>query len=370
MTTNHHTPIGVGDPANASTFNTPLGQLDSVIDTAITDANTAIASAATNATNLTNLKSGVDGFSQLSLTTTSTLTISSGLINITRSRHLVDTEASATYDDLDTINGGVAGDVLVVQSVTSARVVVVKNGTGNIFLNGIDVHLDNPNKALTLLFTGSVWILLGEAPQQIARKFAGVNFLDGGSAGFGIPAFTSTGTATADPQTDGMYTLYTSAGTTTSIAGLNSVGVTIQARHNPTLIAWLRTGSNISAIRTWVGFDSTGIFGIGDTPSSLSVATFRFSTVAGDAGWRPITSNGSSQTVGSAIGTVTANTAYKLQVSIVNGVAYFSVNDSTPVAISTTVPAPTTNMYWDVRMQTQENVAKALGFKKIILELD
>ena len=74
--------------------------------------------------------------------------------------------------------------------------------------------------------------------------------------------------------------------------------------------------------------------------------------------------------MGSAIGTVTANTAYKLQVSIVNGVAYFSVNDSTPVAISTTVPAPTTNMYWDVRMQTQENVAKALGFKKIILELD
>jgi len=371
MTTNHHTAIAVGAPANASTFNTPLGQLDSVIDTAITNANTAIASANTNASNLSNLIAGASGFTQLNLSTTTTLTISSGAITVTRSRHQVDTEAAASFDDLDTINGGVTGDVLVLRSVTAARVVVVKNGTGNIFLNGVDVFLDNPNKALTLLFTGSVWFVLGSIPERIARKYAGINFFDATSAAIGHPAFTSSGTPSADPQADGMYTLYSSVATSGQTAGTIASSVNIcQPRHNPRFVAYLRTGSNIAALRLWVGFNPTGIFGIGDTVSTLNTATFRFSTIAGDAGFRPMTSNGSTQTVGAAIGTVAINTAYKLEISIINGVAYFSVNDSAPIAIATTMPAPTTNWLWDARLQTQENVAKAIGFKKIVLEID
>jgi hypothetical protein len=370
MTTNHHTPIAIGAPANANTFNTPLGQLDSAITDLTTDVSDAVSDVANLNTTVTNLLAGASGFTQLNLSTTTTLTVSSGAITVTRTRHLVDTEGSASYDDLDTINGGVAGDVLVLQSVTSARVVVVKHGTGNIFLNGYDVFLDNPRKAVTLLYDGTQWVLMGEPPKQIARKQAGINFFDGTGAGVGMSSFASTGTASADPQADGMYTLYTSAGTTSSIAGLNSSAVNLQLRHNPLFIAYLRTGSNISALRLWVGLDSTGIFGIGDSPSSLSTVTFRYSTVAGDSGFRPVTSNGTSQTVGTAIGTVATNTAYKLAIAVVNSVAYFSVNDSTPVAIATTMPASTTNLYWDVRLQTQENVAKAIGFKKIVLELD
>lgn len=371
MTTNHHTPISVGAPANALTFNAPLGQLDSAIDALDADVASAVADVATNTTTISNLLAGATGFTQLNLSTTTTLTIASGAITVTRSRHLVDTESSASYDDLDTISGGVTGDVLVLQSVSASRIVVVKNMTGNIFLNGYDVFLDAPNKALTLLFTGSFWIILGNAPERISRKQSGVNFFDATSAGVGHPSFATSGTPSADPQADGMYTLYTSAGTTSSQAGVNGSGVNImQTRHNPLFVAYLRTGSNISSVRIWIGLHSSGIFAAGDTISALSAAIFRYSTVAGDTGWRPVTSNGTTQTVGTAIGTLAINTTYKLEISIVNGIAYFSVNDSTPVAVSATMPASTANLLWEARLQTQENVAKAIGFKKIVLEIN
>ena len=364
MTTNHHTPISVGAPADAVTFNNPLGQLDSAIDTAISNANTATS-------NVNNLIAGANGFNQLNLSTSTTLTISSGAISITRTRHLVDTEASATYDDLDTINGGVAGDVLVLQSVTSARVVVVKHGTGNIFINGMDVFLDNPRKALTLLYDGTQWVLVGDPPQRINRKQMKILFNEGTSMLSGIAAISSFGTPTSAGENDGIYTLYTSAATNPSNAGVQSAVFT-QARYNPSFTIWLRTSSNISAIRWYLGFNTGSIYGAGDNlPStSVSAVVFRYSTIAGDAGFRPVTSNGTTQTVGAVMATVNANTAYKLQISIVNGVAYFSVNDSFYFSTALTMPASTAGLLLTAHLQTQENVAKAVAYRQIFVEAE
>ncbi len=359
MTTNHHTPISVGAPANAATFNSPLGQLDSAIDTALTTAN--------------DLKSGIDGFTQLSLSTTTTLTISSGVITATRSRHLVDTEASATYDDLDTINGGVAGDVLVLQSVTSARVVVVKHGTGNIFLNGYDVHLDNPRKTLTLLHDGTRWVLVGAPPQRINRRQMRVLFNEGTSILAGHAPIYSFGTPTSVGEVNGIHTLYTSAATAVSNAGVQSGSALTQPRYNPSFTIWLRTSSNISSIRWYIGFNTGTIYAAGDNLPSTGVSgvVFRYSTIAGDAGFRPVTSNGTTQTVHAQLGANLAiNTAYRLQISIVNGVAYFSVNDSSYFSTALTMPAPTTGLLWTAHLQTQENVAKAVAYRQIFVETE
>lgn len=81
----------------------------------------------------------------------STLTIASGVITITKSHHRVDTESAAATDDLDTINGGVDGDILILESLNDARTIVVRHnggGTGNIFLQGaanasLDANRDN-----------------------------------------------------------------------------------------------------------------------------------------------------------------------------------------------------------------------------------
>lgn len=89
----------------------------------------------------------------------SELTIASGIVTSTRSFHRIDTESDAGSDDLDTINGGVTGTVLILRAENDARTVVVKNGTGNIRLSGAtDYTMDNNFKTLTLIYDGSNWL--------------------------------------------------------------------------------------------------------------------------------------------------------------------------------------------------------------------
>jgi hypothetical protein len=88
----------------------------------------------------------------------SELTIATGAITVTGGFHIVDTEADAATDDLDTISGGVTGQQLVITAANSARTVVVKDGTGNLKLAG-DMSLDNVEDTITLIYSGvaSAW---------------------------------------------------------------------------------------------------------------------------------------------------------------------------------------------------------------------
>ncbi len=97
----------------------------------------------------------------LSLDTPTELTIvesnSIGAVTATRSFHDVDTEGDAATDDLDTINGGSAGDILTLKILTSTRNVTVKDATGNLRLAG-DFTLTSPNDIITLIKYSTVWI--------------------------------------------------------------------------------------------------------------------------------------------------------------------------------------------------------------------
>jgi hypothetical protein len=85
-----------------------------------------------------------------------TATISGGVITATTSFMRVDTEAAAASDDLDTINGGADGDILIVNAFSSARTVVMKDATGNLALAG-DFSLDNSGDRIMLHFHNSAW---------------------------------------------------------------------------------------------------------------------------------------------------------------------------------------------------------------------
>lgn len=71
-------------------------------------------------------------------------------IQVNQTYTAVDFSAGTTHD-LRTIVGGKVGDILILRSVSSARDVVVKDSTGNIYLAG-DCTLDSPADTLTLLF--------------------------------------------------------------------------------------------------------------------------------------------------------------------------------------------------------------------------
>jgi hypothetical protein len=89
-------------------------------------------------------------------------TIASGAVVYPSGSHLVtilelDTESAAASDDLDTITGGVEGQILVLKSANDARTVVVKDSTGNLELEG-DMSLDNVQDTITLYNkSGTEW---------------------------------------------------------------------------------------------------------------------------------------------------------------------------------------------------------------------
>lgn len=86
------------------------------------------------------------------------LTISGGAVTKTQTYHDIDTEGDAATDDLDTINGGSEGDILIIRAEHDDRTVIVKHSTGNIELaGGVDITLDSTEDHLLLIFDGSNW---------------------------------------------------------------------------------------------------------------------------------------------------------------------------------------------------------------------
>lgn len=76
-----------------------------------------------------------------------------GMIAITRSYVLVDTEGGAGADNLDRIEGGVDGALLVLQQAVAAHVVTVREVAlpGNLLLSA-DRALNHPADTLTLIY--------------------------------------------------------------------------------------------------------------------------------------------------------------------------------------------------------------------------
>lgn len=90
------------------------------------------------------------------------VTISSGVVTVTQGAHYVDTQSDAASDDLATINGGTAGDYLLLRMAVGGRTVVVKDGVGNIFNGGGgDISLSSTADRVLLHFDGSSWCVVG-----------------------------------------------------------------------------------------------------------------------------------------------------------------------------------------------------------------
>ncbi len=94
----------------------------------------------------------------LNLGAQTALTISGGVITATATFLQIDTEGAAASDDLDTINGGTEGDLVILKIANNTRAVVVKHGTGNIHLHGsADFTLDHRRDSLLLIHRNSLW---------------------------------------------------------------------------------------------------------------------------------------------------------------------------------------------------------------------
>ena len=93
----------------------------------------------------------------------SELTISSGSVTVSGAaafrRHTIDTEADAASDDLDSVSGGNAYEVLRISPANDARTVVVKHDGVNLILaGGMDFTMNSIDDIITLECKSSgVW---------------------------------------------------------------------------------------------------------------------------------------------------------------------------------------------------------------------
>lgn len=84
------------------------------------------------------------------------LTIAGGVVTATQGYHTIDTQNDDASDDLDTINGMTAGEIVVIRAASAARTVVLKHNTGNIFNPyGEDISLAEATDGVMLFYNGT-----------------------------------------------------------------------------------------------------------------------------------------------------------------------------------------------------------------------
>ncbi|MEQ1726742.1 MAG: hypothetical protein ABL982_00060 [Vicinamibacterales bacterium] len=87
------------------------------------------------------------------------LTVASGVVTAVPGVFRLDTESDAAADDLVTITAGTGvaeNSVIILRAEDVARVVTLKDGSGNLLLNG-DYALDATDRTITLMYDGTNW---------------------------------------------------------------------------------------------------------------------------------------------------------------------------------------------------------------------
>lgn len=369
MTVNHHTAIAASSEITSAAVNDRLSDLDAAI---------------------TNIESGGTALTGLNVGESTTLTISGGAVTRTVIAHDIDTEAAATTDDLTTINGGAEGDILLITATSASRVVTVKHGTGNISLySKMDKILDDVRKTITLKYDGSQWCEIAglattpttyptAAPfrrpatmpvmmSPAARNGWGIKSAAATAQPIGIAAPTITGAAAAN-QTDSTYISHTSGAVSGNSAGIVTATYNLVRRsHNPKLSMVIQV-TDLASVRYWLGFGSAA-FSNSDTSAS-EAAAFRFSSGGGDTGFTPVTRDGATQTTGSSMNTIAAATRYLLEIELTASSAIFTINNGTPVVVTTNLPVTSTELGVNVIVFTTAAAAKVWQFSRLFVEYD
>jgi hypothetical protein len=217
------------------------------------------------------------------------------------------------------------------------------------------------------------WAATPSGGGVIARSFYGMiaTYLAGGTRGMagiycGDPL--PTGTATANDQTDGPYFYYATAAAATATAGIRSAIAVPRRDQSPTLDIIFRTPTTGTSIRLWVGLTSVAFTDTDTQSPAKHLAAVRYSTVAGDSGFKAVCGDGAGQTVGGTdVAAFATATRYHLTIRVVSGTGtFFSMNGGAEVSVTGTQPGATTLLLIDARIITQTNSARNISVSRAL----
>jgi hypothetical protein len=222
--------------------------------------------------------------------------------------------------------------------------------------------------AATYLRGDNTWATPGGTGfSPTARNFAGIGLGNTAPSGWNIDAPTVNGTASRQQDASRTYWQFRTGAVAGNFAGVRPAFSILRDDYDFDTTVMLKTGASVADQRIWVGACDVGAFADSDTPGTRLVA-FRYSTVAADAGWVPCTKNAGVQTTGTAIGTVAADTWYKLRIRRVGTSAFFSVDGGTEQQLSSNVPTGTTAFIWCMTIYTRAAAAKDMNIAGAYLE--
>lgn len=224
----------------------------------------------------------------------------------------------------------------------------------------INTTLNRPWICLNGASGEAVWELIGSWRNGFSIRAADTVL------GVGCNA-TGAGTTTVANDSENTYILHETAATIGAQSRFNTSGgasATLRMAYNSIIEILIRTGSDTSSQRLWFGLRNNSGAVLNDVdvlPASNDFVGFRYSTVAGDTGWRPVLHDGTTQNTGVAIGTVVADTVYKLKIRVdsANLRAFFSVNNGAEQMMSTNFPALSVDFSAFGAVYTQVNAIRS-----------
>lgn len=368
--------------------------------------------------NFNDLLNGNLAIRRLLMTAASTLTISGGSITTTLNQHIVAAETGVA-DDLDNITA--ANNKFVFLKADAGDTITIRHGVGNISVPGGNYVILTGSRGALLYCDGGNWGVICSTTAKTnltatADPATGDDVGDGYGIGsvwlnranqrvwycvdktlttarwimitpwkdqWSIRAAASTvqSVGIAAPTTDYNGNFNQSTGTLVSVSTGGTPNTSkglvtatfdlVRPYYDPILEAHFWSSvSVVTNMRFWFGLISTGVTNVDTLASGTKFIGFRYSTVAGDTGLVPVLNDGTTQTNGTAIGTMTANTNYRMRFRVNSSLStvYFSVNEGAEQALSTNFPAGSTDLGFTTRVINTDAVSKdnILGYVKVM----
>ncbi len=191
-----------------------------------------------------------------------------------------------------------------------------------------------------------------------------------GDTTFG-PAMTQVGATAAASGTDGAFIRHNTGAVIGNLAGVyyQSGSVTAnpgQIAHAPRFYARIKTFTDISTIRLWVGLFSAA--SAASTDGANATIAVRYSTVVPDAGWVGVCVDGAGTTTSAVLSAIAISTLYEIEIEAVSSTSVrFRVNAGTWETITTNVP--TGDLRPAVFVETRAAAARSVVVGKIYMEL-
>jgi hypothetical protein len=229
----------------------------------------------------------------------------------------------------------------------------------------LDVTGGNEYVCISNTASNAVWKQITEPHVLNGRKWFNVMAAAATVEGIGVATPTLSGALAISNDTDSAYLNFTTSAAAASVAGpISTTFNLVRPGYDPTFIAVLRTGADITNLRLFVGLFPSAPTNA-DNPPNNSIC-FRYSALAADGGWRGICRDASAQTVSAQIGpTLAASTKYVLKIRKQGSSVFFSVNNGAETAITTNLPADTTDLGFTVRVITNVAVAKSIKVSRL-----